>query len=111
MFITVCIYRARAGEEDAVVALHEDWQRTQRQKARGYVSGELLESIEHPRLFIGITRFESQEAAQAVTEDPDYVAWFRRVASLTEEEPALAGYHSAWDDNRGFAGTRGFARS
>ena len=25
MFVTVSIYRAKAGEEDAIIALHEDW--------------------------------------------------------------------------------------
>jgi len=25
MFVTVCVYRVRDGEEDAIVALHEDW--------------------------------------------------------------------------------------
>ena len=42
MFVTVSMYRAKAGEEDAIIALHEDWQRTLQSKARGYLSGELL---------------------------------------------------------------------
>jgi hypothetical protein len=35
MFVTVSTYRAKAGEEDAIIALHEDWQRNQRPRARG----------------------------------------------------------------------------
>jgi hypothetical protein len=39
VFVTVFTYRAKAGEEDAVVALHEDWQRTRRDKAPGLLPG------------------------------------------------------------------------
>jgi len=96
MFITVCIYRARAGEEDAIIALHEDWQRSQRSKTRGYLSGELLHNIQDPRMFIAIARYESEAAARAAVENPEQVAWYRRLASLTEMEPIYAEYQSAW---------------
>ena len=29
IFVIVSTYRAKAGEEDAIIALHEDWQRKQ----------------------------------------------------------------------------------
>jgi len=35
MFVTVSTYRAKAGEEDAVIALHEDWQRNQQARTQG----------------------------------------------------------------------------
>jgi heme-degrading monooxygenase HmoA len=88
--MTICTYRARAGEEDAIVALHEDWQRTLRARARGYLSGELLHSAGNPLLFVAITRFESEAAARALARDPDHAAWRRRLASLAEVEPACA---------------------
>lgn len=96
MFVTVCVYRARAGEEDAVIALHEDWERNRRPKAKGYLSGELLNDVRDPQAFITIARFESEVAVQAITEDPEQVAWYRRLASLAEEEPTLTCYHNAW---------------
>ena len=42
MYVIVCTYRARAGQEDAIVALHESWERDQRLHIQGYLSGELL---------------------------------------------------------------------
>ena len=96
MFVTVYTYRARAGEEDAIIALHEDWQRNLRPKARGYLSGELLHNVHDLRVFVAIARYESEAAAQAVAEDPEQIAWQRRLVSLAEAEPVCASYQSAW---------------
>ncbi len=52
MFVTVSAYRAKAGEEDAIIALHEDWQRHQQPPARGYLSGELLRNVMDSREFM-----------------------------------------------------------
>jgi hypothetical protein len=42
MFVTVSTYQARGGEEDAIVALHEDWQHILQPKAAVSISGKLL---------------------------------------------------------------------
>ena len=96
MFVTVSTYKARAGEEDAIIALHEDWQRHQRPRARGYLSGELLRNVEASREFIAIMRFESRESAQAFTNDPERAAWYQRLVSLTEHTPSRTDYASEW---------------
>lgn len=96
MFVTVSTYKAKAGEEDAIIALHEDWQRHLQPHARGYLSGELLRNIMDSREFIAIMRFENQEAAQALTNDPEQDAWYQRVVSLTENVPTLTEYTSEW---------------
>ncbi len=96
MFITVHIYRARAGEEDAIIALHEDWARNYH--PAGYVSGELLADIHDPRTFVDIARYESEAAARALANDPEHAAWCRRLVSLTEAEPAFTVCHNVWRD-------------
>ena len=96
MFVTVSTYRAKAGEEDAIIALYEDWQRNIQPRAKGYLSGELLRKAEDSREFIAIMRFESQELAHALANDPEQDAWYRRVVSLTENVPVLTGYTSEW---------------
>ena len=96
MFVTVSTYRARAGEEDAIIALHEDWQRNVQPRARGYLSGELLRKVEDSREFIAIMRFEDQESARALANDPEQDVWYRRIVSLTEKVPALTKYTSEW---------------
>jgi heme-degrading monooxygenase HmoA len=96
LFVTLSTFHARQGEEDAVIALHEAWQRHQQPHARGYLSGELLRNVMDSREFIAIMRFENQEAAQALTNDPEREAWYQRVVSLTEKVPTLAEYTSEW---------------
>ena len=98
MFIVVCTYQARQGEEDAIVALHEDWQRTLRARAAGYLSGELLYTIQDPQTFKAVTRYESEAAAQAIANDPEQIAWQRRLLSLTDAQPTCVAYYSAWCD-------------
>ena len=98
MFVVVCTYRARKGEEDAIIALHEDWQRTLRSRAKGYLSGELLHSARDPQTFTAIARYEDEASARAVTTDAEYVAWQRRLLSLTDTEPTCAAYHRPWCD-------------
>lgn len=96
MFVTVSTYEAKADEEDAIIALHEDWQRHQQPRTRGYLSGELLRNVEASHKFIVIMRFESREYAQALANDPEQEAWYRRVVSLMEHMPIRTEYTSEW---------------
>ena len=96
MFVTVSTYKAKAGEEDAIIALHEDWQHRQQPHARSYLSGELLKNVEASREFIAIMWFESQEAAQALTNDPERKVWYQRLVSLTEDTPIHTEHTSEW---------------
>ena len=96
MYVTLSTYQARQGEEDAVIALHEAWQRHQQPHVGGYHSGELLRNITDSREFIAIMRFENQEAAQALANDPERVTWYRRLVNLTEGMLIRTGYTSEW---------------
>jgi heme-degrading monooxygenase HmoA len=96
MFVTVSRYRAKAGEEDAVIALHEDWQRNHQPRVRGYLSGELIRNLQDSREFIALMRFENREAAQWLVNDPEQEAWYKRLVSLTEGSPIRASYKSEW---------------
>ena len=96
MFVTVSTYRAKAGEEDAVVALYEDWQRNQQARTQGYLSGELLRSTQAPGEFVAIMRFENQSFAQTLANNPERNAWYRRLVSLVENVPVLTEYTREW---------------
>jgi len=98
-FIVVCTYRARAGEEDAVVALHEDWERTLRARIKGCLSGELLHSVHDPRAFIAIVRYADEATARAAASDPEQAAWQQRLASLTEMGVTYDEYRCAWQSD------------
>lgn len=96
MFVVISTYRAKAGEEDAIIALHEDWQRNQGVKATDYLSWELLQKIEDPGEFIDIAHFRSKEAAQAAEDHLKCNAWYDRLMSLTEGGKVRSDYTSTW---------------
>ena len=96
VFVTVSTYRAKPGEEDAIIALHEDWQRKQDLKDKVYLSWELLRNTEAPSEFIVIAYFASEELARAMVDDLNQDAWYFRLVSLIEEGPACMNYESAW---------------
>lgn len=96
MFVTVSRYLAKIGEEDAIIALHEDWQRNQQSKATGYLSGELLRNVRNSLEFIAIMRFENQELAQLLANDPEHKAWYILLTSLAEGIPTLTECTYEW---------------
>ena len=96
MYVVVSTYRARAGQEDAILALHESWERDQRTHITGYLSGELLRVIQDSQAFIDIARYEDVTAAQMATADPEHIAWQQRLASLTEESMSDAVCNCVW---------------
>lgn len=96
LFVIVFTYRAKPGEEDAIIALHEDWQRKQGFKANVYLSWELLRNLEAPREFIAIAHFASEELARAMADDLNQDAWYYRLVSLLEEEPKRADCRKEW---------------
>ncbi len=96
IFVIVSTYRAKGGEEDAIIALHEDWQRKQGSKAKVYLSWDLLRNIEAPREFIVIAYFASEELARAMVEDLNQDAWYSRLVSLLEEEPVCSKCTNEW---------------
>ena len=96
MFVIVSIYQAKEGEEDSIIALHEDWQRNQNSKAKFYLSWELLRNIESPRKFIAIAYFESEELACAMADDLNQDAWYFRLISMIEEGPEYTKYAKEW---------------
>jgi hypothetical protein len=96
MFVIVSTYLAKVGEEDAIIALHEDWQRTQGLKVNAYISWELLRKVNAPREFIAIAHFLSEELAKAAESDLEQDAWYGRLVSLIEEGSIHTDYISEW---------------
>lgn len=94
MFVMVSSYRAKAGEEDAIIALHEHWQRNQGVKA--YLSWELLQSVENPREFMDIAHYLSKELARTAVSDLEREGWYERLASLTENGQVSANCTCIW---------------
>jgi hypothetical protein len=96
LFVIVSTYRAKADQEDAIIALHEDWQRRQGLKGKVYLSWELLRNTEAPDEFIVIAHFESEELAKAMMNYLNQDAWYLRLVSLIEEGPTHTACVREW---------------
>jgi heme-degrading monooxygenase HmoA len=96
MFVTVTFQRAKPGEEDAIIALHEDWQRHLLAKAKGYRSSELLSDPSTPGSFISIVHYDSEEAWKETNDDPEQSAWYGRLLSLISGELVMIKSYQQW---------------
>ena len=96
MFVIVSTYRSKAGEEDAIIALHEDWQRNRWPRVGVCLSWELLRKVEDPHEFITIAHFASEELARNVASDLERDGWHIRLVSLTEGKQVCTDYTSVW---------------
>jgi antibiotic biosynthesis monooxygenase (ABM) superfamily enzyme len=99
VIMTISSYLAKDGEEDAIIALHEDWERTQRPQAQGYISGELLRNCTNTHIFLAILRFENWESAQAYRLAREQDGWYQRLVNLTEEVLPDIDYMSEWQSH------------
>src|SRR6266705_1860760 len=97
MFVVVYVYLSKVGDEDAVIALFEDWEETHRAKIQGYIKGKVLRNYENSREFISIMRFESQKSAEAYDTDTKYDGWYQRLTSLLETAPTHTDYIREWE--------------
>ncbi len=96
MFVIVSTYRAKVGEEDAIIALHEDWQYCQGMMDKDYLSWELFRKVEAPREFIEIARYENEKLEQVAQNNLQQDAWFYRLMSLIEKGPVHTYCTSEW---------------
>lgn len=95
VYVTLTTGRARPGEDDAIVALHEDWA-LRRAGDAGLLSSEILVDPNDRHAFVAISHFADQEAAERSLSDPEHTAWRRRLASLTEAHLTQRDLVSQW---------------
>lgn len=92
LVVTVALYKAKQGEIDAIVALHEDWRRQWATGFPGLLSIELLQDLRDPHIFLRIARFQDQASSLGLAAHPEQRAWSIRLASLSAETPSSAEY-------------------
>lgn len=96
LFVSISTYRAKQGEEDVIIALHEDWAPRYVLPVQVRLACELLRSLIDPRVFMTIVHSESQEALETVIDDFKRQGLFGRVESLVEGELMFSNYTSEW---------------
>lgn len=91
MYGTVAHLRVKAGEQQSVVDLMDEWNREQRSKAPGARGGGLYRLDNDPGLMILVAMFDDRESYQANAKDPEQDRWYRRLREHLTEDPA-------WED-------------
>ncbi len=92
MYVIMYTYRAKVGEEDAIIALHEDLQHSQTMPASPCDSWKLLRNEKVPREFLSIAKFANEDLAQEAIKALDRNAWYSRLLSLLERRPTRKNY-------------------
>ncbi len=85
MFIQVI--HGKVKDADAVQPALEEWQKELKPGATGYLGSTA--GVASDGTFLGVVRFESEEAAKANSDRPEQGAWFARMSEHIDGEPTF----------------------
>ena len=91
MFGTIAHLRPKAGQEQAVVANLQEWDRLRKPNVKGPVAGYLYRSDKNPGELVMAVIFQDRESYYANAADPEQDRWYRRLRDLLETDPT-------WED-------------
>jgi len=91
VFGTIAHLRPKAGQEQAVVAYLEEWERLRRPKIKGSVAEYLYRSEKNPGDLIMAVVFQDRESYYANAADPEQDRSYRQLRALLETDPT-------WED-------------
>ena len=91
MYGTVARMRPKAGQEQALIALMNDWQRERKPKVKGAVAGYLYKPDSGSGELIMAVVFQDKATYTANAEDPEQDRWYRRMRELLAADPT-------WED-------------
>ena len=88
MFGSIAVVRPKAGKEDQVVALFEEWWTVRTpQVVPEAIAGHVFRLVDRANEIMVPVVFETREAYEANANDPAQSYWHRRLVALLEEEP------------------------
>lgn len=87
MFGSIFLMRPKPGQEDAVVALFDRWDRERRPKIKGARAGHLYRNAQNPAELMAAVVFDSRDSYVANAGDPEQDRWYRELVALLEVEP------------------------
>lgn len=85
MYGSVFTLRPKAGQEQDVILLMEEWDRERRPKAKGAVAAYLFKLDKGGMM--GVAVFQSKEDYVANANNPEQDAWYRRLRDVLEADP------------------------
>ena len=87
MYGTIAHMRPKAGHEQQVLDLMEQWNRERRPHVRGAAGGYLLRPDRDPREVVLVAVFENRETYRANADDPEQDRWYRGLRDHLETDP------------------------
>ena len=91
MYGSIFRMRPKAGSEQDVIEIFDEWDRVRRPNIKGVVGGYLMKPDSNKGELIGVAVFESKKAYLANGNDPEQDAWFKELRSLLQFDPS-------WED-------------
>lgn len=87
MFGTVARIRPKPGQEQALIAFSETWQRERGSKVPGFVHEYVFRSEQHPGDYLMVALFTDRESYMANANDPEQDRLYRQMRELLTEDP------------------------
>lgn len=87
MYGTIALMKPKAGQEDAVVAMHEEWWNERQPKVKGARAAHLYRNTSNPSELMLAVVFDSKADYEANAADPEQDQWYQRLAEHLEGEP------------------------
>ncbi|MBI4308053.1 MAG: hypothetical protein HY684_04535 [Chloroflexi bacterium] len=91
MYGTIARIQPKRGQEKAIVALMEEWNRARKPKVKGAVAGYLLRPEAKNGELIMVAVFQDKKSYRANADDPEQDKWYRRLRELLQADPT-------WED-------------
>ena len=95
MYGSVYRIRPKAGKEQEIIGLMEEWERERRPKVKGAVGGMMFK-LDNGGL-MGVAVFDSRESYRANAGDPEQDAFYQRWRALMDADPE-------WNDGEVISG-------
>ncbi|MGH2366060.1 MAG: antibiotic biosynthesis monooxygenase family protein [Chloroflexota bacterium] len=89
MYMTILRYRVREGQEEALREHNEEWKRTIRPKATGFISSYVYRSRVEAREWTNIATFVDRDAEMENANNVDHRLWYRHMLEMVEAKPVV----------------------
>jgi hypothetical protein len=80
-------FRPLPGKEEDVLDYHRRWKAERWPHVSSFVTEYIYRSASTPGEYVGAAVFESKEAMERTSQDPEEDRWYRQFRSLLEADP------------------------
>ena len=87
MYGTIFRLQPKAGREEEVVALLEEWNRSRGKQVSGARATYLLQSERRPGEFVGMAVFDDEKTYRANAKSQEQDDWYQRLRQVLEVDP------------------------